>query len=161
MALHQPKLMSSYCGLGLNTIKTIKYRSAHLAIGTEVWGHIEEPWTEGETVIAQEGYTWLTRWETNKPYVITKYFDSSNKLVGIYCDINKPVRRNADGFEFDDLYLDVWQKADEEPIILDEDELSEAVSAGFIDTDEANEAKKVAEYLVKLLLGPEDDLFLF
>jgi predicted RNA-binding protein associated with RNAse of E/G family len=132
-----------------------------LAIGTEVWGFIEKPWAEGKTIIAKEGYVWLTRWETNKPYIITKFFDNKGNLLGIYCDITKPVRRTKEGFEFDDIYLDVWQIPGYKPIILDEDELSEAVKLGYISTEAANEARIVAEGLVKVLNQPANNVTSF
>jgi predicted RNA-binding protein associated with RNAse of E/G family len=161
MTVHKPKLISSSKGLGVNTKKTIKYINDNLAIGTEVWGFLEKPWAEGNTIIAKEGYVWITRWETNKPYVITKFFDNSNNLVGIYIDVTKPVRRIADGFEFDDMYLDVWQTPGTSPTILDEDELSEALTAGFINTKDVTNARIVAKELVRELGQPNNKLSSF
>lgn len=93
--------------------------------------------------------------------MITKFFDNSNKLIGIYTDITKPVRKVANGFEFDDMYLDVWQVPGASPIILDEDELDEALFAGFINIVDFNEANNVAERLVKILSQSNNDLILF
>lgn len=151
MSLHRPKLISSIEGLGLNTTKSMKYRSKTVAIGTEVWNELEKPWQEGEIVIARPGYKWVTRWEAGKPYIINKFYDVTGNLIGTYCDVARPVRLIESGFEFDDLYLDVWQ-AEGKPIsILDEDELQEALGAGFITKSEADEAQRVAEELVELL----------
>lgn len=161
MTIHKPKLISSSEGLGVNTTKTIKYINNDLAIGTEVWGSLDKPWTEGNIIIAKEGYVWITRWETNKSYVTTKFFDGLNNLVGVYIDVTKPVRRTANGFEFDDMYLDVWQIPGTSPTILDEDELSEAFTAGFIDIKDVTEAKIVAERLVKILSQPINNLTTF
>lgn len=161
MTIHKPKLISSKQGLGVNTTKTLEIISEKLAIGTEIWGKIDKPWAESDTIIAEEGYSWRTRWEANKPYVITKFFNNSGELVGIYCDITRPVRKVGDGFEFDDLYLDVWIIPGNKPVILDEDEFAEAIDAGFIDKDEANLAMKNTQLLVSKLSDSSCELLVF
>lgn len=151
MSLHRPRLISSIEGLGLNTAKSMEYKSKTVAIGTEVWNELEKPWKEGDTIIARPGYKWVTRWEAEKPYIINKFYDDSDNLIGIYCDVARPIRLIEGGFEFDDLYLDVWQATGEPIKILDEDELQDALQAGYITMSEADEAQRVAEELVKLL----------
>lgn len=148
MSVHSPKLISSTEGLGLNTTKSMRYLSDDIAIGTETWNELDEPWQESGTIIAQPGYKWVTRWELKKPYIISKFYDDNDNLVGIYCDIARPVRQIEGGFEFDDLYLDVWKATGQHTVILDEDELLAAVQAGYITADEATEAHKAAKELV-------------
>ena|ERR1700683_1492648 len=92
MSLHRPKLISSIEGLGLNTTKSMRYKSKAVAIGTEVWNELEKPWQEGDIVIARPGYKWVTRWEVGKPYIINKFYDDKGMLVAIYCDVSRPVR---------------------------------------------------------------------
>ncbi|HSX28432.1 MAG TPA: DUF402 domain-containing protein [Candidatus Saccharimonadales bacterium] len=158
MSTHAPKHISSTQGLGLNTTKTMKFLSDNLGIGTEVWNELEEPWQEGDVVIAEPGYKWVTKWETGKPYIINKFHNASGQLVGVYCDVARPIRLTKDGFEFDDLYLDVWQIPGKDPIILDEDELEAALEAGYISADEAAEARRIALFLVKELQNNKDFL---
>jgi predicted RNA-binding protein associated with RNAse of E/G family len=148
MSLHPPRRISSVEGLGLNTSKQLDFKDESKAIGTEVWGKLKEPWTESGTTIAEEGYTWVTQWEVGKSYVITKFFDQKGELVGVYCDISRPVERIEGGFAFDDLYLDVWMAPDQEPVILDEVELKEAVAARYLTQTEADQAVQVALALV-------------
>ena len=93
----------------------------------------------------------MIKWEVGKPYIITKIMDDTDSLVGVYCDVSRPVERTFDGFAFDDLYLDVWQPVDDTPTILDEDKLEAAVAAGFVSQCEADEARRVAEQLVRVL----------
>lgn len=152
MSLHPPRRISSTEGLGLNTKKQLEYVSDTLAVGTETWGELEKPWQQDNTIIALPGYVWRTRWEVGKPYIINKYLNDKGELVGIYCDINRPVEKTADGFAFDDLYLDVWQIPGRDPAILDEDELKDAVEAGYISSEEANTARAEAEKVKELLL---------
>lgn len=152
MGLHPPKRISSSEGLGLNTTKQLDFVSDILAFGTETWGELEKPWQQDDTVIALPGYVWRTRWEAGKPYIINKYLDKNGHLVGVYCDICRPVEKTADGFAFDDLYLDVWQIPGTDPVILDEAELAEAVKAGYITTKEAEWAEKEAARVIELVL---------
>ncbi len=152
MNLHPPKRISSTEGLGLNTTKKLDWVSETIAYGTEIWGKLEKPWRQDETIIALPGYVWRTRWEVGKSYIINKYLDNNGKLVGIYCDICRPVEKNENGLAFDDLYLDVWQLPGQDPVILDEDELEEAISTGYINSEEADIARQNAEYVKQLLL---------
>lgn len=152
MTLHPPKRISSSSGLGVNTAKSMRLISRTIGIGTEIWPKMKEPWREGNTVIAAEDYTWVTKWETGRPYIINKFYSAKGLLIGVYCDITRPIQRTADGFEFDDLYLDVWQTPGAHPIILDEDELIAALAAGYISASEAKQAKKTARYLMNELV---------
>lgn len=121
------------------------------SIGTEVWNEMDEPWQEGSTIIAEPGYAWTTKWEVGKPYIITKFQDAASNLIAIYCDVTRPVEKTENSFTFVDLYLDVWQQPGKDPTILDEDELEDAVSAGYISNDEAIQARQVADELVARL----------
>jgi predicted RNA-binding protein associated with RNAse of E/G family len=55
------------------------------------------------------------------------------------------------GFEYDDLYLDVWQVPGHQPELLDEDELEEAVAAGYVTKGDAAEARRVAKQVMQTL----------
>lgn len=153
MHIHPPRRISSVEGLGVNTIKQLEWSSDTLAFGTETWGKMEKPWQQDDTIIALPGYTWRTRWEVGKPYIINKYLDNNGELVGIYCDICRPVEKIENGLAFDDLYLDVWQVSGSAPIILDEDELTEAIKVGYISSEEAATARQYAEEMKQLLLS--------
>jgi predicted RNA-binding protein associated with RNAse of E/G family len=149
--IHSPKRIVSYEGLGLNTAKDMEFLTDTLAIGTETWSKLETPWQEGETIIANEGYVWRTRWEAGKPYLVTKFYNATGEEVGIYCDVARPVERIAGGFAFDDLYLDVWQVPGNPPVLLDEDELAEALEAGYINQTDADVAFATARQLLAIL----------
>lgn len=152
MTLHPPRRISSIKGLGLNTIKKLDWVNDKLAYGSEVWGDLNKSWRQDDVVIAQTGYVWKTRWEVGKPFIINKYLNDKGDLVGIYCDICHPVEKINNGFEFDDLYLDVWQIPGSDPVILDEDELHEAIKVGYISAEEATIARQHAEEVKHLLL---------
>lgn len=149
--IHPPKRILSYEGLGLNTVKEMQFLSDSLAIGREVWGKLEMPWQEGDVIIADEGYQWQTRWEVGRPYIITKFYDIRSREIGTYCDVARPVERLPNGFAFDDLYLDVWQPFGEKAVLLDEDELAQALGTGHITQAEAEAAYVASSELLAIL----------
>jgi len=153
MAIHKPKLESTEVGLGLpNTTKQLGYQTKNHATLTETWNEMPNgAWHQGEITIAEPGYTWVSDWETGRPYVRVQFFNASRELVGTYVDITWPVRRVEHGFEYDDLYLDVWQVPGQQPQLLDADELEEAVAAGYVSGIDAAEAYKIADQVVQLL----------
>jgi len=151
MLTHRPKHLNSTEGLGVNTTKRIKYVTNNIGISIELWGELSEPWRQGETIIADVGYSWVTRWEVGKMYLINKFYDADKHLIGTYYDITRPVRRVHNGFECEDLYLDVWQEADKSPVLLDEDDLAAALMAGYITEEETDQAKELANQLLSSL----------
>lgn len=156
MTLHLPRNISSTEGLGINTTKSMRHISERVSIGTEIWNSMKEPWKEGTTIIAEPGYVWTTKWELDKPYIITKFQDTAVNLIAIYCDVSRPVQAIGDGYTFTDLYLDVWQVPGQEPRILDEDELKHAVEASYISPEEADEARRIAnDLIISLKNDPE------
>jgi predicted RNA-binding protein associated with RNAse of E/G family len=150
-SIHPPTRISSIEGIGLNTSKTMKYETENFGIGTEVWGELEKPWRQDNTIIAMPGYKWITHWEVGKPYIVSRFYDAKGNYIATYCDVARPLRRVDGGFETDDLYLDAWQIAGTAPIILDEDELEMAIVAGYISKEEAIVAGQVAEALCRML----------
>ena len=152
MTIHPPKLISSIVGLGLpGNTKSIEYLRDGSAISTETCNSVAEPWKQGNMVIALHGYQWITKWEAGKPYIVNKFFNREGGLVGIYYDVSRPVRKIPGGFEFDDLYLDVWCLAANKIELLDEDELEAAVIAKYISPEEADTARGVAGQIVDLI----------
>lgn len=158
MTLHPPKYITSIAGLGTNTTKTMERISDTVSIGTETWNEMSVPWREGGTIIARPGFKWVTKWEIDKPYILTKFLDANANLVGVYCDISRPVKVIKNGFSFVDLYLDIWKPAGEMPIVLDENELKEAVELGYITSEEAQIAREIAAKIMTDLVSDADIL---
>lgn len=149
--IHPPKQLSSKKGWGPKSSLVEECISTKLLITTETWGQIEEVWNIGPTIIAKPGYKWIIRWETGQNYVITKFVDETGQIAGIYCDLCSPVKKNDDGYEAIDWYLDVWQPAGEQPRLLDEDELELAMSVGYLTSAQAELARSTAEQLIGIL----------
>lgn len=156
MTIYPPKKIHSSEGLGLNTAKSITPVSDSVSISREIWGEMGEPWREGSVVIADTGYVWTTKWEVGEPYIVTKFHDTDGRLVGVYCDVSRPIEASEGGFSFEDLYLDVWQAPGGDPVVLDEDELIQATEAGYISVEEASGARRVAARIaLRLAEDPE------
>lgn len=153
MTIHPPKHISSIEGLGINTTKTMHRINDRVSVGNEIWNDMKEPWSEGEVIIAKPGYTWTTKWEVGKPYIITKFKNKDGQLIGIYCDISTPVVAIKGGFSFNDLYLDVWQIPGKLPVILDENELEDALSAKLLTYNETLKIRKIADELMISLIN--------
>jgi len=150
--IYPPKKLNSTFGLGPDSLgNRSEYKGNELIITTKSWGALEQPWTQEETIIAQLGYTWVTRWELNKPYLITTIFNQTNELVGIYCDICSPIQREGISFTCYDWYMDIWKEANKLPSMLDEDELAVALQNNYLTLKEAQQAKATALFLVDLL----------
>jgi len=150
--IHSPKHVLSVNGKGLpNTLKVVKPLSSTSMLLEETWQDMEKPWNQGEIITAKPGYKWISKWEEGKNYVIDKVIDEKGNLVAIYCDICAPVKKIAEGYEFEDWYLDVWQPVNQKPQLLDEDELEAALKSGYLTQEQVSIARKTAEYLLNYL----------
>ena len=114
-----------------------------------------------EFCIKDNGYEWFEVYSDNANYAITIMFDDNKNLIEWYFDIAKEVGIENDIPYEDDLYLDMIITPDGKKIVLDEDELVEALNQGKImqlDVDLAyktlkeleNKYANNLEYLVKL-----------
>ena len=82
-----------------------------------------------------------------------KEFNEKNEVIEWYFDISRRIGiENGIPYE-DDLYLDVVVKPNGEIFLLDEDELKEAYDRLEINETEYQEAKKIANELIKELSG--------
>lgn len=125
---------------------------------SEVWNEMEEPWTVEDVIIAKPGYRWVTRWEEGKNHTVCQFLDERGNLVAVYSDIGSVVTKTPNGYEFDDWYLDVFQPAGERPVLLDEDELQQAVQAGYLTEGQAELARQEVSRVMEQLESSSSDL---
>ncbi|MFB6368235.1 MAG: DUF402 domain-containing protein, partial [Gemmatimonadota bacterium] len=59
--------------------------------------------------------------------------------AGWYTNLIEPPELEGRRWRIRDRWLDVWQPADGEPRLLDEDELEAAADEGLVDADEARQ----------------------
>jgi len=114
-----------------------------------------------EFYIKNNGYEWFEVYPDNANYAITIMFDDNKNLIEWYFDIAKEVGIENDIPYEDDLYLDMLIMPDGQKVVLDEEELLEALNLGKImqsDVDLAYQTLKQLEsqyvnnfeYLIKL-----------
>lgn len=108
--------------------------------------------------IADDHYVWYMLFPDEQHYSLTVMVDDHDRIVQCYFDIVFKNDLNEDGIPgFDDLFLDVvfTQK---DSIILDEDDLSEALREGLVDSDTADQAYFAAKRILNEVEGHYDEL---
>jgi len=104
--------------------------------------------------LVDDGYYWLQVAPKGEQWWLTVMFDDRLELLQYYFDITSEnnVCGNGDSYFFD-LYLDVVHIPGEGSVLLDEDELDEALAEGAIDAQlhamAHREAKRILEGLQK------------
>ena len=89
-----------------------------------------------DVVIANDNYYWLQIGIENKNYWITAMYDNNQELIQYYIDITKQNHISGeDDPYFEDLFIDVVFLGDD-VIILDGDELKQALSENRITKDD-------------------------
>ncbi len=100
-----------------------------------------------DVCIFDNGYEWLELYPKDGNYALTIMFDNNKNLIEWYFDVSKQIGiENGIPYE-DDLYLDYVIMPDKKEIILDEDELLNAVEIGDITEEDKELAYKVVEQL--------------
>jgi predicted RNA-binding protein associated with RNAse of E/G family len=88
---------------------------------------------ERQFCLVDNGYVWIQRLPIEKNWSVTTMFDENNNIIQWYFDITKQNSIDVHGQPFyDDLYLDVVVFPSGEIVLLDEDELKEALENGDI-----------------------------
>jgi hypothetical protein len=88
----------------------------------------------GDTVVHDSGAAMVWYVFPEKWHDIGRFHLSDGTLTGWYTNIIKPVEIRGDLWTGHDLFLDLWQPVEGEPVWLDEDELDEASRSNVIDT---------------------------
>src|SRR5574344_980183 len=104
-------------------------------------------------VIADNNYKWLEMYPNDYKVAMTVCYNSENQIIEWYFDIIK-----ATGIEngipyVDDLYLDVVVLSDGAIMVLDEDELQEALETKDITQEDYEMAYSIANDLIRRLEG--------
>ena len=115
-----------------------------------------------ETIcIKDNNYEWLELYPDNGKYALTIMLDDKRKLIEWYFDIAQKIGIE-DGIPYeDDLYLDMIISPEGKELIIDKDELQEAVNNGNITQIDVDEAYKTLEYLEEKYVKNFDKLMKF
>lgn len=90
-----------------------------------------------EVCVVDDGYIWLQHVPADKHYALTTMYNSRKEIVQWYFDITKQNGVDEKGIPyFDDLYLDVVVLPTSEVLLLDEDELKEALDRNDINDED-------------------------
>ena len=65
---------------------------------------------------------------------IGRFHDAQDNFTGWYTNLCTPMEMAGSTWRTRDLFLDLWQPVDDDPVWLDEDELNAAVQSNIIDT---------------------------
>jgi predicted RNA-binding protein associated with RNAse of E/G family len=107
--------------------------------------------------IADRGYDWVQHFPDGLPYVLLAAFDAYGELVQWYIDIVGAMGVDERGVPwYEDLYLDIVVSPTGETLLLDVDELDEALSRGEVTQNQYDFAWRQASVLLDAL---EEDLF--
>jgi hypothetical protein len=99
--------------------------------------------------LADRGYLWMQHYPEGEHFVVTTMFDPDGNVVQWYIDICKTQGLTEQQVPwFDDLYLDIVKLPTGELMLLDEDELEEAVEDGIILPKDADLARQTAARLL-------------
>lgn len=110
---------------------------------------------ENGLCIQDNNYKWLEFYDYSSQVRLTAIYDEKNKIVEWYFDIARRLgKENGMPYE-DDWYLDVVLRPDGEIILLDEDELKEALERMEMTKEEFNEAYNIANNLIQRIRGKE------
>ncbi len=102
------------------------------------------------------GYKWLEFYDYNSKVRLTAMYNEKNEIFEWYFDIARVIgKENGIPYE-DDLYLDVLLTKDGKTILLDEDELKEALERREITKEEFDETYDIANKLIKRLDGNKE-----
>ena len=123
---------------------------------------VDEPWIIHDDdftgCILDENYEWLEIYPDNEKYAITVAFDDKHNLIEWYFDAIK-----SSGVEngipyIDDLYLDLVIRINGNHIVLDVDELEEALNKKDITKEDFELAHRTVKELKEKYLNNLDEL---
>ena len=105
-------------------------------------------------MLFDDGYTCVSFLPDDGNWCVNAVYDTNGKIVEWYFDILKSKGQDIDGrYYYYDLYLDVVVNPNYEVILLDEDELKEALEAKKITQTDYDLACTVSEHLIQTVIS--------
>lgn len=127
---------------------------AYLVISDKVKKEWYVPRKDGEECMHADGYRWLQIYGLESNVVVSAIFDENNNFVETYFDIAKEIFMEDVPYA-EDLYLDVVQTKKNNFIILDEDELKDALDNKDITEDDYKFAYDVKDKIIEKYFSKE------
>lgn len=107
-----------------------------------------DPRPVAEGVILDPGAALLWFTFPGRPWEVAAFHRRDGDLLGHYTNLIRPAELGPDRWRIDDLFLDLWQPAGGEPLLLDADELAAARERGWIEADEADRVERLGRELL-------------
>jgi hypothetical protein len=85
----------------------------------------------------------------DQPFAVLLFRRDDDSFRGWYVNLERPQRRTALGFDYEDELLDIWCEVGGEPELLDEDELEEAVRREIFSPERAEAIRANAEWVLR------------
>jgi len=97
------------------------------------------------------GPDWLLIWYLwpGRPYEVGAFHDARGLFRGHYVNLIRPPALEGQRWVVDDLFLDVWVPASRAPVVLDRDELTDAVQRGWVSAEERSRVEALGERLAQ------------
>lgn len=108
--------------------------------------------------MANDNYKWLEFYDYNKKYRLTAMYNENNEIIEWYFDIARKIGKDNGMPYEDDLYLDVVVPPTGDIVLLDEDELKEALDRFEVTKSDYDMAYNEAKKLIELLENNKDKL---
>lgn len=108
---------------------------------------IDRNWTVAESQILAGSIT-LAHYFSNQAFVLWAMYDPSRNLIGHYFHLCMPPVISVKTVEYTDLLLDLWFDSKGQFIILDADELQQAIDAGHITPAQVQMIEETRDYII-------------
>lgn len=109
---------------------------------------------DSHKVLFDDGYTCISFLPEHENWCVNAVYDSKNQIVEWYFDIIKSKGKDSLGrYYYHDLYLDVVVRPNYEIVLLDEDELKEALKLEVINQKDYELAYAVSERLISEVIS--------
>lgn len=108
--------------------------------------------------IMDNNYKWLEFYDYSSRIKLTAIYDENDEIIEWYFDIAREIGKYNEIPYEDDMYLDVVVTPNGDIILLDEDELKEALDRKEMTKEEFDEAYKIANDLIKKLKNNKEKL---
>lgn len=121
----------------------------------EIKQTISVDYDDSNTVLIDKDYRCVLFLPDHETYCASAVYDAENILVEWYFDMTK--ENNCDHKPyFMDLFLDVAVSPDRKAVVIDEDELLDAYTAGIITKDDVDLAYQTSQQVLKNLVDNDE-----
>lgn len=117
---------------------------------------------QSDLCLVEDGYKCLMFLPDNEKWCVSAVYNTSNEIIEWYFDMTKENSIDEHGIPYyDDLYLDIAISPDFRIVVLDEDELKEALELEEITQSDYDMAHHTCNRIIKEIIPNKDFLISF